>query len=56
MKKCLVLKDFVDKETNEFFRKDSFYHSKDSKRVAFLEKEGYVKEEKQDKKPENDGE
>ena len=37
--------DFVDKKTNEYYPKDSSYFSNDSKRITFLEKEGYLKAE-----------
>ncbi|MGM7635639.1 hypothetical protein [Bacillus sp. Hm123] len=50
MKKCLVLNDFVDKNTNEYHRKESFYYSKDSKRIIALEKGGFIKYEIEEEK------
>lgn len=40
----LVLKPFIDKETLKGYSEGNTYESSDSKRVAFLVKEGYLQE------------
>jgi hypothetical protein len=41
--KHLVIKPFIDKETQNGYSEGDMYESKDSKRIAFLVKEGYLK-------------
>jgi hypothetical protein len=41
--KHLVLKPFIDKETQKGYSAGDTFESNDSKRVAFLVKEGYLK-------------
>lgn len=41
--RSLVIKPFIDKETLAGYREGDMYESTDSKRVAFLVKEGFLK-------------
>jgi hypothetical protein len=41
--KHLVIKPFIDKETKNGYSEGDMYESKDSKRIAFLVKEGYLR-------------
>ncbi|MFJ8268527.1 hypothetical protein [Peribacillus asahii] len=49
--KNLVLKRFIDKETQVGYSEGDTYESNDSERVAFLVGEGFLKEEKEETKP-----
>jgi hypothetical protein len=40
--KQLVIKPFIDKETQKGYSEGDMYESNDSKRIAFLVKEGYL--------------
>ncbi|OLN21900.1 hypothetical protein BTO30_12440 [Domibacillus antri] len=42
MMKCLVLQTFIDKESGKGYYEGDTYESSDSKRVAFLVKEGFL--------------
>jgi hypothetical protein len=40
--KHLVIKPFIDKETQKGYSEGDTYESNDSKRIAFLVKQGYL--------------
>ncbi|MEG7934981.1 hypothetical protein J0817_19820 [Bacillus mobilis] len=42
--KCLVLKAFIDKETQIGFSQGDTYESNDSERIAFLIEKGFLQE------------
>jgi hypothetical protein len=54
---CKALKAFIDKDTLKGYSEGDVYESKDSKRITFLQKEGYLelkdipKEEPEEPKP-----
>jgi hypothetical protein len=39
---CKVLKAFIDKDNLKGYSQGDVYESKDSKRIAFLQEEGYL--------------
>lgn len=43
--KQLVIKPFFDKETGIGYSEGDMYESKDSKRIAFLVREGFLKKQ-----------
>jgi hypothetical protein len=43
--KHLVIKPFIDKETHKGYSEGDAYESTDSKRIAFLAKEGFLKKQ-----------
>ncbi|WML38700.1 hypothetical protein RCG19_16045 [Neobacillus sp. OS1-2] len=56
--KLVVIKSFIDKETQIGYNAGNTYESSDSERVAFLQSKGFLHSEpkKESKKKQKDGE